>query len=326
MVPNTFYFFGAPIPLYGFFVFLGVIAFIITTTLIILIREKQSKDTLFRLLMVAIPCLAVLYISAFLFDGMFHSIKKCSFSFGGITWLGGVIGLLPFLYYMLHKYVRTAYGKEFEFMCMLIPGIVIGHAFGRIGCFFGGCCFGQVTDLPIGGIYPAGSNAAILYPFYNEAGTEVIHSQPVLPTQLFEAGFEFILFLEMILLPKKTRPYNLEMYCVFYAIFRFILEFFRADDRGGTGFFLSPSQLMSIILFIGGILVFLLKKNIIFHKAYLAIENWKNNPPPTPNKKNEEKVDYAVELTNLKKLYDDGIITEEDFIQKKQEILDKIGK
>lgn len=324
VIPNSICIFGICIPLYGLFVFLGIVAFVVTTTIIILKREKFSKDLLWKLGLIAIPSLAVLYISALVFNSIFHSIEHCSFMIGGITWLGGVLGLLPFLFFMLHQFIKDAYGKEFEFMSLLMPGIVIGHAFGRIGCFFAGCCYGQVTYSGIGVVYPEGSLAASMYPVLLDDGTIV--SQPVLPTQLFEAGFELILFLVMVFLPKKTRPYNLEMYCVGYSIFRFVLEFFRADDRGGTGFFLSPSQLMSIILLIGGVLVFLLRKNVIFHKAYEKINYWKDNPPAPKKGEIKEKEDYTVTLAKLKDLYDQGIITEEEYENKKKEILDNIGK
>ena len=84
----------------------------------------------------------------------------------------------------------------------------------------------------------------------------------MLPTQLFEAAFELMLFLLMVLLYKRLSSYNLALYLTAYGIFRFVLEFYRGDSRGATGISLSPSQLMSLILLVAGVCILLYQKGI----------------------------------------------------------------
>ena len=316
MIPNTICIFGICLPLYGIFVTLGLLAYTICTMLILEKRERFSKKLTIKILLLSIPCVLVLYISAFIFNSIFHSIEQGKIVIGGITWLGGVLGMLPFTFFIFHKFVPEARGKEITFISLLTPGIVLGHAFGRVGCFFGGCCFGMVTHLPIGVIYPEGSLAASLHPGLNGA------SLPVLPTQLFEAAFELILFFVLIFKPKKFHRYDIEYYGILYSIFRFILEFFRADDRGGTGFFLSPSQLMSILLLTASILALLMEYNVIFKKINAKLEYWRNNPIQKP--KENSGANFKEALLDLKELFDKGIITEEEYENKKKDILDNI--
>ena len=104
------------------------------------------------------------------------------------------------------------------FLNIMIIGIVIAHSLGRVGCFLAGCCYGKETTSILGVTFPKGSTAYFLYgPNHN-----------VLPTQLFEAIFLFILFIILFFMKKN----QFITYLFSYGIFRFILEFFRGDNRG----------------------------------------------------------------------------------------------
>ena len=69
----------------------------------------------------------------------------------------------------------------------------------------------------------------------------------VLPTQLFEAAAIALCALLLATLLKKRRFVN---YLILYPVCRFVIEFWRGDDRGSTGFFLSPSQLVSLLILV----------------------------------------------------------------------------
>jgi phosphatidylglycerol:prolipoprotein diacylglycerol transferase len=115
-------------------------------------------------------------------------------------------------------------------------GIPLGHAFGRLGCFFYGCCYGKPTDSFIGVLFPPDSAAGYL-------GVKVI------PTQLISSFFLFVLFFILLFLRKKKR-FDGQIalsYIILYSIFRFLIEFFRGDPRG-TFLHLSTSQFISLIL------------------------------------------------------------------------------
>lgn len=247
------------LPAYGFMVFIGLLAFLAVTLFSLKLRERKPTDVLRAVLLVSALSFVAMYLSAGLFDAIFHSIKAGRLMLSGITWEGGVIGGFAAFLILSHSLVKQERGREIELFSLVVPGVVLAHAFGRVGCFLGGCCFGQITEGPFGVVFPSGSPAAALYP--NTLTGE--GSFPVLPTQLFEAAFELALFLLMIAFWKHLKKYNLSVYLVFYSIFRFILEFRRGDNRGATGLSLSPSQVMSLFLLVAGILIFLIQMGVI---------------------------------------------------------------
>jgi phosphatidylglycerol:prolipoprotein diacylglycerol transferase len=97
-----------------------------------------------------------------------------------------------------------------------------------------GCCHGAETDA-WHGIY------------HVSAGVKYV------PVQLFEAVFLFALAAFMFYRTSKKRINGLAAYMVCYGIWRYFAEYFRADDRGSTVVsFWSPSQLVSVLLIVGG--------------------------------------------------------------------------
>lgn len=252
------------IPLYGTFAIFGLLAFIVCAVFFVEKKEKADEKNTNGVLLICAAGAAISYVCAYFFNSLFHSIANKKLTLGGITWLGGILGALPaMLLLLLARKNKTAEESMLQFN-LLMPGIALGHAFGRVGCFFAGCCYGAVTDSALGVRFPAGSSAARRFP--EIADGRVTGSLPVLPTQLFEAAFEFALFCALCVLYKKHKRILAETYAFAYGAFRFILEFFRADNRGATGFFLSPSQVMSIVLIVYGVLLLLYRRGVIFKK------------------------------------------------------------
>lgn len=213
------------------------------------IDHFTRKETNKLLVFIAISLGAALLVS-WLSDGLFHSINEGELAFGSITFIGGLIGgLVCFILLMKFGYVEMK-GKLPTILNTLIIGVVLAHAFGRIGCFFAGCCYGIPTESFLGVSFPFGASGNI----------------SVFPTQLFEALFLFVLF---ILLNKVKSLKNIEfqMYLIGYGTWRFLIEFIRGDDRGEFLSFIqgtysnypSPSQYLSLLMI--GLGVFLLFKN-----------------------------------------------------------------
>lgn len=300
---------------YALCTFAGIVACCVYILVVLLRIEKADKNTVLKTFAVFVPSLVVLYLSAVLFDALFHSIQEGKLVTNGITWEGGVIGGFTAYIVFTHFFFREKKGSELDFFSLLVPGIVLGHAFGRVGCFLGGCCYGKISF--VGGVvFPDGSPADLQYP------NNFVGSVPVLPTQLYEAGFELLLFAVMLILYKKYRTLNLEIYCLAYGAFRFGLEFFRGDNRGATGLFISPSQLMSIILITAGILIILFKRGIIFKKLAAKAEVWRREAT-LPMKITDSEDVYAC-IERLQELRDGGALTEEEFTQKKNDLLGRL--
>lgn len=303
------------IPAFALMIWLGVIAFTLITIYILEKKENIKKEITNRILIVCVIGLAALAIFAFFFNSLFHSIASGKLILGGITWLGGVLGAFPVMVLCIHFLCPQVKGNALFYFNLLVPAIALGHAFGRIGCFCGGCCHGGVTDSIFGVVFPEGSLAAHTYPAPGGG------SLPVFPTQLFEAAFELLFFATMLIFYKKLRERFLESYCFGYGVFRFLAEFLRGDNRGATGIVLSPSQVMSIVLILIGVLLVLYRKGLIFKKLSAKMQAYR-----------EETELYGIGvrgeikfiLKRIKKLKAYGVITEEEYAHTQKQLTQRI--
>jgi phosphatidylglycerol---prolipoprotein diacylglyceryl transferase len=132
------------------------------------------------------------------------------------------------------------------------PGLAMGHAIGRLGCFAAGCCYGKATDHWWG------------VTFKNLLPPPVVDALvPREPTQLFESGAELIIFfiLTWMFRRKKFDGQVFGAYLFLYGIARFFLEFIRDDPGRGSVFggVLSGTQLIAIGLVLTGGLIWYLR-------------------------------------------------------------------
>ena len=312
------HFLGFHIPTYSLMLVCGLVAFFVLFWLAHRNLIKADIVTFNRLLFVTCLSVVCLGVSAFFFNSLFHSIEEGRIVIGGITWLGGVVGAMVSFLLLAHWLVPKKRGYEVEMLSTLMPGMALGHAFGRVGCFLGGCCYGRVSNSPLAVVYPVGSSAANLYP--NADGTG---SLPVLPIPLIEAAFELLLFVALILLPKKAKKYSLCVYAICYGGFRFIAEFYRGDSRGSVGGFLTPSQLLSVLMILFGVCLFLEMRGILFkkiHQKRLLTQQASDALPVTRLSGSDD----TKLLRELHALYEEGVITEDEYEAKKREILDRM--
>jgi phosphatidylglycerol:prolipoprotein diacylglycerol transferase len=155
---------------------------------------------------------------------------------GGVFYGGLILAVAVALWY-----IRRV-GLPLWTTCdVFAPGIALGHVIGRFGCLFAGCCYGRPTTKPWGITFTDPFAAA-------NVGTPL--GVPLHPTQLYEAGAELLILIALLVTERKGRPYagrTFWLYMLLYAISRFIIEFYRGDDRGTVGMF-STSQFISILL------------------------------------------------------------------------------
>ena len=141
-----------------------------------------------------------------------------------------------------------------NFFDLIITGIPVGHAVGRLGCFFEGCCFGDRTSSPLGVCYPFGSHCWAQQRSDGLIPDSLYYgpSLPVYPSQLFESACCLVIF--AILMwnygRRKKEGEQLILYGLLYGSVRFTLEIFRADPRMAVGpFSISQSISLGIIAF-----------------------------------------------------------------------------
>ncbi len=243
------------LPMYDLMIMVGIFVMLAYVAHRLEKKDGYTRKQTNRLLLLLVLSLGVALFSSWFVDGIFHSIKEGELTFGSITFIGGLVGgVLAFLLFL--KYFYKEENKDVKtIMNTIITGVVIAHAFGRMGCFFAGCCYGIPTDSFLGVVFPSG-DAAAAFP-----------GIAIYPTQLFEALFLFVLF---AVLNKVNifRTIEVEVYLVAYGVWRFLIEFIRGDDRGELfGFFSTqyntfptPSQYLSLLMIIGGVYLLIKRK------------------------------------------------------------------
>ncbi len=224
------------IPSYGFCMTVGIIV----ACLVALYRVRVRGGNFDSLLMVTAVAFAIglccakiaYYVFSYGIGRLFCELKSGDFSgfsdaglvyYGGL--IGGVIGAL--LAIKLNRY-------DFDIHVNAItPCVPLGHAFGRIGCLFAGCCYGMPYD-----------------------GRLAVHSvfvdsqQMLFPIQAVESVCNIALFVILILYTKKSKKglQTLSLYLVSYSVIRFVIEFFRGDLIRGIYWGLSTSQWISVLI------------------------------------------------------------------------------
>lgn len=160
---------------------------------------------------------------------------------GGLMFYGGLIlAVAVFFAWCLARRERPL--ALADLLCTVIP---LGHACGRVGCFFYGCCYGRLSASPLAVTFPMHSPA-----WYEQVSAGLIaptapRSLAVLPTQLFEAAALLALFAALLAVYLKRRRHTAGLYLVGYGVLRFGMEYLRGDPRAAVGPF-SISQTISI--------------------------------------------------------------------------------
>lgn len=162
--------------------------------------------------------------------------------FSGSVFYGGLLGGLLSGFIFARK-LRL----PMDLVCdCTAPAIALFHAFGRVGCFMAGCCFGIESEHGI---------------TFSNSQVEIANGVARVPVQLYEAAFELALFIVLAVLHRKDmlRGKLLALYLIAYSAGRFVLEFLRGDDYRGFILGMSTSQFISIIVFIAAGLWFVFR-------------------------------------------------------------------
>jgi phosphatidylglycerol:prolipoprotein diacylglycerol transferase len=176
---------------------------------------------------------------------------------GGVYYGGFLGGFLALV--LLIRHYKLPFWKVAD---AFAPGVAIGQAFGRQGCFAAGCCWGKATTLPWGVHFGEAGHEYTGVPIYGPHGDDLyLH-----PTQLYESFFMLLVFGFLVYLHRKKKfdGQVLIAYGIIYATFRFLIEFVRDDPRGDlfgittmTG--LSTSQIISLLVAIGAVVFMVLR-------------------------------------------------------------------
>lgn len=181
-----------------------------------------------------------LFAGLFSFPTWADFARQFSLAFGGAVFYGGLIaGIFGAMLYLRRE--KTTLGAYADLGTVGIPFF---HFFGRLGCFFSGCCFGIEME---GGIV------------YHHSPIPMANEVPRFPVQLVESACNGLIFLVLLHLLKKGKGQGklLFWYLLLYAVVRFLLEFLRGDDYRGFVGALSTSQFISVLLILLVTILFL---------------------------------------------------------------------
>lgn len=262
--------FGLKLPMFGIMLCCGMLAAFL---LLFFIRRRFpfSEDDLFSVTICAILLgmlgAKLLYWIVELDEIIADPSYLLRTLTSGLVFYGALIGGAAGLFLSSRKRKLPFFGL----LDLFAPPLVLAQGFGRIGCFCAGCCYGSPSNSCIAVTYPPGCPAP--------AGV------PLLPTQLMESAFLFLLTVGLVVLLLKKKPYGTVTgwYFILYGIWRFIIEFFRSDDRGAVGT-LSTSQFIGIFIILAGVgLLALVYKGVFVSRETMP------SPARTDKPDSEEK-------------------------------------
>ncbi|HKQ53989.1 MAG TPA: prolipoprotein diacylglyceryl transferase [Pyrinomonadaceae bacterium] len=204
------------------------------------------------------------------------SLFSLDFLRSGGVFYGGFIGAAAVGYFLIRRY-KLPWWKTAD---AFAPGIALGNAIGRQGCFAAGCCWGKPTLAAWGVHFTEAGHQVTGVPttvaqlddpaqqaYWAEKLGGLFQPVHLHPTQLYESFGALLIFLFLLWLHRRKvfSGQVILCYAVLYAVMRFTIEIFRDDPRGDilglttlTG--LSTSQMLSIIVGIAAIILLILRR------------------------------------------------------------------
>ena len=247
--------FGLKLGTYGICIVVGALLSFLVAWLLTH-KKEEYKDTIYM----GLFAMAFGMIGCFLFKPVVNLVniiihwetvqnvpvgEVVRYLFGELVFYGGLLGGIAGIL-LYKKWFKVQVRHLINVAAVALP---LAHAFGRIGCFFGGCCYGMEVA--------QGHPFAVVFP---ESSLGAPAGVPLLNVQLMEAGFLLLLFAVNLLLflKFKNRSRSAEIYLIAYAAWRFVIEFYRGDTVRGIYGGLSTSQWVSVGLFVAGVVMVVL--------------------------------------------------------------------
>lgn len=247
MQPILFHIGSFEIRAWGIMVMLGVVAAIILISHLArktnVVKVELVQDFVIYAVIAGILGARVWEVAFSWSNFQSNPIEALKFWNGGLSIQGGVLGGLLLAIWFIKKHKLDFW----KFADILAPGLILGQALGRVGCFLNGDAYGVPTSSIFGVIYHSGTAAYASY-----------GSTPLFPAELFEgAGDLVILFILLAILRKKPFSGLVAMlYFALYSALRFTLEFWRGDSLQ-TVAGLKVAQILSLVtIIVAAVIIF----------------------------------------------------------------------
>lgn len=187
------------------------------------------SDLLFWIMLSGIVGARLLYVFSEWDHFAKHPLAMVRIDQGGLVFHGGVLAAAVALVFFA-RFRRESLLDLFDFVVVPLP---LAHALGRIGCFLNGCCHGRLSDLPWATAFPPESPAWSQHVAQGHITRLAAGSAPLHPVQLYESWVNLCIYclLLAVYLRKRAPGTVVVLYLFSYAVSRFLLEFFRGDER-----------------------------------------------------------------------------------------------
>lgn len=250
---------GKSIPTYMLMAVIGALVAGLLACRLTRKRNLNDNDTIIVMLFAAVGVFvggAILYAITkiryipllFSVADFWEFVSVLGYIFGGSVFYGGLIGGTVAALITI-KIKKMPLPIIADILAVCIP---LFHAFARVGCFLGGCCYGIECEFG----FTAHGNT--LVPELNDVSR--------FPVQLLEASLNLVLFAVLLMLYKKISGKGgffdgklIFVYLMSYAVIRFFDEFLRGDAIRGFIFGLSTSQFISVLIEIAAVSVLVFK-------------------------------------------------------------------
>jgi len=241
---------------YGFWIAIGFLAAL--TLILSEAKREQIPPTVISDL--AFWCVVSGILGARLFYVFYnfsyfseHPIEILAIWKGGLVFIGAVcLALLTGIIY-----VRRRHLNFWQLADLIVPGLALGQAFGRIGCFSAGCCYGKPTNVPWAVVFKDPfSLAPIGIPLHP---TQLYHSLACFLIAFLLFWFKRRYFTARLFNPNIKYGQIFGLYLILHSTQRFIIEFFRGDQRPIILGALSFTQLFAVILASVGLIIFIFR-------------------------------------------------------------------
>ncbi|MCE5231293.1 prolipoprotein diacylglyceryl transferase [bacterium] len=283
MHPVLFHIGNFPVGTYGVMIVIGILTGVWLAGRLAQsrgIKPEFMQDLAMTALLSGFLGARILYVIIESHHGVQMSLSEMIFSRGGFVFQGGAIAAIV----VCAWYIKHHRQPVFETADIAAPALVLAHAFGRIGCFFSGCCYGLTCGIE--NAHPVLGKLAVQYPLVKDAAGRplemfnfayfeqlqnhlipptAVAPLPILPVQLFESAGNVLICLVLLWLWKRRRFSGqvAALYLMLYAVLRFGLEFLRGDIERGLWFggAISTAQIICLGMFAAGLALWWFRMN-----------------------------------------------------------------
>lgn len=240
MLPELFHIGPIPVRSYGILLALGFLA---GTWLALRDGRRAGLDPdrlstlIFSVLLAGVAGARLLYVADHWSEFASQPWRVLAVWEGGLTLWGGFLAAVPLGIWMTRRLGLSTWHTA----DVLAAPVALGAAFGRVGCFLNGCCYGTPCDLPWAVRFPEGSEAALAYP-----------GQALHPAQLYNAAAGLFVFAVVLVARRRLAAPGQAWWLMLglYGLLRGLIDLTRAYEPaarlGGPAGALTDSQLIAL--------------------------------------------------------------------------------